>query len=134
MTFNKRIQLPVRMIQKVFQASFITFAALLAEQAVLGGIRQDKRAIGSLVLGIVLWLIPNCYFATKVMSLLKEVSSRALLIVFYRAELIKLLLTGFIFIAMVKLLAINFPLFFSGYLVAQLVFWLLLITKSKDLL
>lgn len=116
----------------MWQTSLMAFIVVLLEQAILGGIRQDEQIVGSLVLGIILWLLPNCYFAIKVLSHLGRISPRCLLSIFYRAELIKLLLSGFFFIMMVKLLSVNFPVLLSGYLVAQLIFWLLLIIKSKE--
>ena len=79
-----------------------------------------------------MWLLPNCYFVVKVMHHLGRVSAERLLHIFYRAELIKLLLSGFFFIMMARLLSINFPVLLSGYLAAQLIFWLLLTIKNKE--
>jgi F0F1-type ATP synthase assembly protein I len=117
----------------MWQAGFIAFWIVLSGLvAILGNDFHGGRIISSLALGIIFWLLPNCCFAIKVMRCLGRVSPECLLHIFYRAELIKLLLSGFFFIMMAKLLSINFPVLLSGDLAAQLVFWLLLIIKSKE--
>jgi F0F1-type ATP synthase assembly protein I len=117
----------------MWQASLVAFAVvLLGASVILSKFCHDGQLISSLALGVILWLLPNCYFVIKVMRHLGRVSPGRLLHIFYRAELIKLLLSGFFFIMLAKLLSINFPVLLSGYLVAQLTFWLLLSLKSKE--
>lgn len=133
MVFGRLAQLAVRLVRKMWQAGFIAFWVVLSGAvAILGSGFHGGKVISSLTLGILLWLLPNCYFAIKVMRHLGRVPPGCLLHIFYRAELIKLLLSGFFFIMMAKLLSINFPVLLSGYLAAQLIFWLLLIIKSKE--
>jgi ATP synthase protein I len=128
MTSTKLARLSGKMIQKMCQASLVAFVSLLT---ILGGIFQGSQVIKSLVLGIVLWLLPNSLFAVKIWRHLWEMSGKGLLNVFYRAELIKLLISGIFFIMMVKLLSVNIPILLLAYLASQLVFWLLLILKAK---
>jgi F0F1-type ATP synthase assembly protein I len=117
----------------MWQAGFIAFWLVLSGVvAILGNGFHGRKIISSLVLGIILWLLPNCYFAIKVMGHLGRVSAGCLLHIFYRSELIKLLLSGFFFIMMARLLSINISVLLSGYLAAQLIFWLLLTIKSKE--
>lgn len=133
MVFGRLAPLAVSLMRKMWQASLIAFWLVLSGVvAILGSGFHDRKLISSLLLGIILWLLPNCYFAIKVMRHLGRVSPGCLLHIFYRAELIKLLLSGFFFIMMVKLLPINYPVLLSGYLVVQLIFWLLLSIKSKE--
>ena len=133
MVFSRLAQLAVRLIRKMWQAGFIAFWVVLSGVvAILGNDFHNRKIISSLALGIILWLLPNCYFVVKVMHHLGRVSAERLLHIFYRAELIKLLLSGFFFIIMARLLSINFPVLLSGYLAAQLIFWLLLTIKNKE--
>lgn len=129
MTSIKLARLPGKMIQKMCQAGLVTFVSLLA---ILGGVFQGGQVIKSLVLGVILWLLPNSFFLVKILSHLGEISGKGLLSIFYRAELIKLLISGTFFIMVIKLLSVNIPILLLAYLASQLVFWLLLITKSKE--
>lgn len=131
MTFNRLAQLPGKVIQKMCQASLMGFA-VLGIVVFLGNVYQDEPAIKSLALGVALWLLPNCYFVIKIMRRLGQVSGRDLLNIFYRAELIKLFFSGIFFIMVIKVLSVNVPILLLAYLVSQLVFWLLLIMKSKE--
>lgn len=131
MTFNRLAQLPGKVIQKMCQASLVGFA-VLGIVVFLGNVYQDEPAIKSLALGVALWLLPNCYFVIKIMRRLGQVQGRDLLKIFYRAELIKLFFSGVFFIMVIKVLSVNVPILLLAYLVSQLVFWLLLIMKSKE--
>ncbi|MEN9450741.1 MAG: hypothetical protein RJA83_1359 [Pseudomonadota bacterium] len=131
MTFNRLAQLPGKVIQKMCQASLMGFA-VLGIVVFLGNVYQDEPAIKSLALGVALWLLPNCYFVIKIMRRLGQVSGRDLLNIFYRAELIKLFFSGIFFIMVIKVLSVNVPILLLAYLASQLVFWLLLILKSKE--
>lgn len=129
MTFSRLDQLPGKVIQRMCQASLMTFV-VLGIVVFLWNVCQDELVIRSLMLGIVLWLLPNCYFVTKIMRCLGQVSGRDLLNIFYRAESIKLFFSGIFFVVVIKLLSVNIPILLLAYLVSQLVFWLLLIIKS----
>lgn len=131
MTFVRLAQLPGRVIQKMCLASLVAFVALGIVVFLLS-IRPDQQLVRSLALGIALWLLPNCYFVIKIMRRLGQVSGRDLLNIFYRAELIKLFFSGIFFIMVVKLVSINIPILLLAYLASQLVFWLLLIIKSRE--
>lgn len=132
MAFVRLAQLPGKVIQKMCQAGIFAFAALLGVVVILHDVFQGERDIRSLALGIALWLLPNCYFVIKIMRRLGCVSGRDLLHIFYRAELIKLFFSGIFFIMVTKLLSVNIPILLLAYLASQLVFWLLLIIKSRE--
>ena len=129
MTFSRLVQLPGKIIQRMCQTSLMTFA-VLGVVFFLRNVCLDERVVRSLMLGIALWLLPNCYFVMKIMRRLGQVSGKDLLNIFYRAELIKLLFSGIFFIVVIKLLSVNIPISLLAYLVSQLLFWLLLIIKS----
>lgn len=131
MTFSRLAQLPGKVIQKMCQASLMAFA-VLGIVVFLGNVYKDEQAIRSLALGVALWLLPNCYFVIKIMRCLGQVPGKDLLNIFYRAELIKLFFSGIFFIMVIKVLSVNVPILLLAYLVSQLVFWLLLIMKSKE--
>lgn len=132
MTFSRLAELPGKVIQKMCQAGLMTFVGLLGAIVILGNVFQGSQVIRSLVLGVILWLLPNIYFVIKILSRLGQVSGKDLLNIFYRAELIKLLFSGIFFIMVSKLLSVNIPILLLAYLASQLVFWLLLIIKSKE--
>jgi F0F1-type ATP synthase assembly protein I len=132
MTFNRLAQLPSKVIQKMCQAAIFAFAALLGVVVILGDVFQGGQGIRSLMLGIALWLLPNCYFVIKIMRRLGCASGTDLLNIFYRAELIKLFFSGFFFIMVIKFLSVNIPILLLAYLASQLVFWLLLMIKSRE--
>lgn len=134
MTLSRLTHLPGKMIQKMCQAGLIAFFGLLATLVILGNVFQGGQIIRSLVLGVFLWLLPNGYFAIKILSHLGQVSGTGLLNIFYRSELIKLLFSGIFFIMVIKLLSVNIPILLLAYLASQLIFWLLLILiiKSKE--
>ena len=129
MIFSRLVQLPDKIIQRMCQTSLMTFA-VLGVVFFLRNVCQDERVVRSLMLGIALWLLPNCYFVMKIMRRLGQVSGKDLLNIFYRAELIKLLFSGIFFMVVIKLLSVNIPILLLAYLVSQLLFWLLLIIKS----
>ena len=133
MTFSRLAQLPGKIIQKMCQAAGLaTFVGLLGTVVVLGGLFQGGQVVRSLVLGTVLWLLPNSYFAVKILSHLGQASGRGLLTTFYRSELIKLLFSGIFFIMIIKLLSVNVPVLLLAYLTSQLIFWLLLIIRKNE--
>ncbi len=131
MTFNRLARLPGKVIQRMCQASLMAFTAL-GIVVFLRNFCQDERLIRSLALGVAFWLLPNCYFVVKIMRHLGQISGRELLNIFYRAELIKLFLSGIFFVVAIKLLSVNIPILLLAYLVSQLVFWLLLIIKNME--
>lgn len=97
----------------------------------LAEIFRDGQLAGSLSLGVVLWVLPNCYFASKLFSRLGKVPAATLLGIFYRAEIIKLLLSGFFFVMIVKFLSVYVPALLAGYMFAQLIFFVRVIRLFK---
>jgi ATP synthase protein I len=92
------------------------------------------QLIGSLLLGVLLWALPNFYFARKVFSQSEHVPAASLLRIFYRAELVKLLLSGILFVMIIKLILVNIPVVLVGYFASQLIFLVCLILNNKEAL
>ena len=125
-----KVQCPLSMMQQIASASFIAAVISLS----LGGALHNWPLSYSLLLGILLWMLPSCYLANKLFRRLGRVPPASLLRVFYRAEINKLLLSGIFFVMMIKLLSVNLPALVAGYFVPQLVFWVRLIMKNKEVL
>jgi ATP synthase protein I len=75
----------------------------------------------SAMLGGAVWLIPNIYFAWRIFS--KVGAAHILLWRFYRAEIAKLILSGFLFIFIVDNFTVHVPAFLIGFALTQLTFW-----------
>ena len=100
--------------------------------AVVIGMLDSWWFAGSFVLGILLWALPSCYFANKLFRDVGKISPTSLLKVFYKAEIIKLLLSGVFFVMIIKLVLVNIPALVTGYFVSQFVFWVRLMIKNKE--
>lgn len=87
----------------------------------------------SALLGGVVWLLPNLYFAHQVFSRIG--TAKQILWLFYRAEIIKLLLSAILFIVVCKFARIEIVPLLIGYMAAQMMFWLapLLLIKNTQL-
>ncbi|MES2141868.1 MAG: ATP synthase subunit I [Pseudomonadota bacterium] len=125
-----KIQSPFKMIGQIGTAGLASAIIVLF----VGGIFHSWQISYSLLLGIFLWMLPSCYFANKLFRHLGKVPPASLLRIFYRAEITKLLLSGFFFVMMIKLLSVNVPALVTGYFIPQLVFWVRLIMKNKEAL
>ena len=124
----RKVQWPPVMVSQIGIASLMAAAMAFF----LGEILHNWQMACTLVLGIFLWMLPNAYFASKVFRRLGRAPSASLLSIFYRAEIIKLLLSGFFFVMMIKLVPVNFPALLTGYFIPQLIFWVRLIVKNKE--
>lgn len=123
-----KIQCPLSLMRQIGIASVMTGTVAFF----VAGILHSWWFCSSFILGILLWALPNCYFANKLFRYVGKVSAASLLNIFYIAEIIKLLLSGFFFVMIIKLLSVNIPAFVSGHFVSQLVFWVRLMMKNKE--
>lgn len=81
------------------------------------------RQIGySILLGGVLWFLPELYVAYRLFHRIEMEPKRAML-VFYQSEIVKLLLVALLFILVVKEIPVNFLGLIAGYLIAQILFF-----------
>lgn len=123
-----KVQCPLSLMRQIGAVGLMTgsiafFAA---------GILHSWWFGSSFILGVLLWALPSCYFANKLFRYVAKVSAASLLRIFYTAEIIKLLLSGFFFVMIIKLLSVNIPALVTGYFVSQLVFWVRLMMKNKE--
>jgi ATP synthase protein I len=73
-------------------------------------------------LGAIIWLLPNLYFIYKFFNVKNSRTAKELLWVFYRAEVLKLVLSALLFVIIIKLVAV-LPFYVLGaFIIAQLVF------------
>lgn len=77
----------------------------------------------SVWLGGFIWFLPNGYFAFKCFHTI-ETNAKRFIVVFYRTELLKLILVAVLFIIVVKLLSVSLAGLIAGYLCAQMIFWI----------
>jgi ATP synthase protein I len=100
-------------------------AGIVILVAVLLYLIGSKTAGISTVLGGLVWFIPNLYFAYKVFPNTKAaLTPQRIVRNFYRAEVIKLLLSALIFIVILKTFIVAMLPFLAGYAIAQITFWL----------
>lgn len=75
----------------------------------------------STLLGGLVWVIPNFYFAQRIFV---AKPAKQLIGILYRAEVTKLLLSAVLFVIVIKFLAMTVLFVLITYLMAQLLFWL----------
>jgi ATP synthase protein I len=98
----------------VLQGIVVVTAAIIAWLII------DKRAAYAILLGGVVSILPNLYFAWRLFHRIYGYSAQRLLMTFYRNEIIKLVLMGLLFIVIIKLkIVANLP-FIIGFILAQL--------------
>lgn len=101
---------------------FLQLAVVLAAAAVVGLIWGGPQA-ASVGIGGVTCAIPQLYFARRFFAATGALATKQIVRGMYRAEMIKLLLTGLLFMVVFKYLPIDVPAFFLGFLLAQLTAW-----------
>ncbi len=82
----------------------------------------DTKFAYSIGLGGCVWILPNFYFAYMLFHRI-ETQAKKFVSVFYRTELLKLALSAFLFLAIVKWLPVMLSAIFIGYFVALITFW-----------
>ena len=90
----------------------ISFLAILFQQ----------QAGFSFLLGGVLWFLPELYRVHRLFHRIEMEPQRAMML-FYLAEVVKLLMVALLFILMVKLFSVNFLWLIAGYFLAQVLFF-----------
>ncbi len=117
------------MVQKIGKASLI----IVPIGFFWGIVLHSLQITSSFVLGVLLWALPSCYFVNKLFRCFDKVSPVSLLGLFYRAEIIKLFLSGILFVAIVKLVpSIHFLVLVAGYFLAQLSLWIQFVMQPES--
>lgn len=84
----------------------------------------------SVCLGGFLCFIPQWVFARLWLAYYKASAAPKLVVMFYIGEVIKLLLTGFLFIGMYKYITLDVIGCLVGFVVAQVAFWIAPLIKA----
>lgn len=88
-------------------------------------IAKDSNLSYSVLMGGLVWLGPNFYFAIRVFSGGgANITPQSMLINFYRAEVTKLALCAIFFVIIVKYLPVAILPMLVGYGIAQVAFWM----------
>ena len=94
----------------------------------------DTRAFVSAVLGGLVCVIPNAYFAKQLFRYHGALAAKRIVSGFYRGEALKIALSAALFALVFRFFNINPVVFFATYLAVQMVFWftpLLFETKKQ---
>lgn len=115
MTRIRKTQYPCKMLRKILDIGLLNTLWIS-----LGGCFFYSWLITySLWWGVFLWVLPNSYFANKLFQSLGQVPPAKQLNVFYRAEIIKLVLSGIIFVMLIQKISISIPALLVGYFMSQ---------------
>lgn len=87
---------------------------------ILSGLAETK----SLLLGGLTAILPTVYFAYTFFAKTGAIAAKEITRTFYRAEAVKLLSTGLLFVVIIKWFSPVFLPFFIGFVVAQMAFWI----------
>ena len=109
---------------KVYQSISFTALFIILVSVILFLFNQINFGY-SFFIGGIAWILPNLYFAHKVFIEMRPQQSRQIVRNFYLGEFSKIVLTGIIFIVSVKLLPLSIVSFLTGFIFAQIVFWLI---------
>ncbi len=77
----------------------------------------------SILLGGIIWFLPHGYVAIKLFHHI-ETKPKRFVMMFYKSEVIKLILVALLFILVVKWIPVIVVGLLVGYLCAQVIFWL----------
>lgn len=101
----------------LIQLSVSVFMALIV------WVVYDTTASQSILLGGLVCVVPNAYFARLLFRYKGARAAKQIVNSFYKAEALKLLLTIGLFVLVFKLVSIKPWLFFVGFIAAQMMFW-----------
>ncbi len=91
--------------------------------AVIARLIGDDRAAVSALVGGIVCILPNAYFAAKLFKHNGARAARQIVNGFYKGEALKLILSVALFALVFKYLNVNPLVFFVTYIAAQMVFW-----------
>lgn len=101
--------------------------------ALIALVVSGQVAFWSAMLGGLVCLMPNIYFARLLFRHAGARAAKKIVNSFYQGEALKLLLTIVLFILVFKLVKVIPWLFFAAFIVAQMVFWFVpLISNIKQ--
>lgn len=115
-----KVVLPITR-KKMYQGVFFSLGSVVLISCLT--ILFQKQAGYSFLLGGVLWFLPELFRVYRLFHRI-EMEPRRVMMKFYLAEMIKLLMVALLFILMVKLFSVSFLWLIAGYFVAQIVFFM----------
>jgi ATP synthase protein I len=113
-----------------FSYVFIQAAVILLIASLFSIFGKGNAGL-SILLGGMICITPNLYFAHKLFYRTGAQAAYQIIRSFYWGELIKILLTVLLFYLVFKFLVINKILLFVGYILAQITFWFASLYKYK---
>jgi ATP synthase protein I len=105
-------------VGKVLYAQVLMAAVVASVFLMMGG---WKYAVSPL-LGSLIAIIPNLYFAYKIF-LARHLEAQSIVNAFYAGETVKLILTAALFAIVLQISAVNFMTLLAGYIAVLSVFW-----------
>ncbi len=106
------------------QRLFMCQSGLTLVLAVIAFIISGNKAAFSVILGGLLSIIPNMYFASVLFKHQGAQAAKQIVNGFYKGEAMKLLLTILLFALVFKYCSVIPLLFFTVYILVQAVLWL----------
>jgi ATP synthase protein I len=102
----------------------IAIQCLMIGLVSIGLLFNSFRSAYSLFLGGVCYVLPNIYFAYNFFKNMGARNAKKMIRAFYIGEVVKFLMIGVLSILVFKLFTINLLLFFIGFIVTQVAFWI----------
>ena len=115
----KKLVLPA-MRKKIYWPINLSLGGVFLINLVVIVLRQKIEL--SILMGGIMWFIPQGYMAFRLFHRL-ETSPKRMMFLFYQTEVIKLCLIGFLFIVFSHVFLGNKLELLVGYLVAQCLYW-----------
>lgn len=100
-----------------YQCYLVIIASCLT--MIIFGLAETK----SILLGGLTAILPTVYFAYTFFAKTGAQAAKEITRTFYRAEAVKLLSTGLLFVVIIKFFSPLFLPYFIGFVVAQMAFW-----------
>lgn len=104
-------------------------ASVIIIASIIALVFTSTKFAYSVVLGGLIWILPNFYFAYRVFHKI-ETRAKDFIGVFYRTELFKLAFSALLFVVIIKWLPVVLSAILVGYMLAQVTFWLVPLIDS----
>lgn len=110
----------------VRQAYIIVLIPMLVGVLVAGlfWMFSGGNAAISALLGVGVWFLPQLYFVTKLFGKALQKNANGMLWTFYRAEIIKFILSAILFVMVIKYLSVMPAIVLVAFIAAQITFLL----------
>lgn len=113
-----------RVRQKAYLAVLLPLVGVSTAGMLIAGFVSSRVGL-SLLMGSIIWFIPQGVFAVKVFHQI-EINPKKMIRQFYRSEIIKLVLVSILFFSAVNYIPANLLGLFGGYFLAQVIFYIVM--------